>query len=160
MKIIRLSSLSALSAFVLLAAPLPSFAEEELTWHAWSGEGAASLVYGMAESDYVLLSLACESADGPVMLFFPYEPAGAQDGSAYRLTLENGSQALTTETTGSRMEMDDLFMLEGRLPRGEELKGLLGGTGVLKVSVGKDVTELPLASAGNAAREFLAVCAP
>lgn len=160
MKTNRLSWVTALSAMMLIAAPLPSGAEEDLGWHSWTGEGAASLVYGMAESDYVLLSLSCESPEGPVLIFFPHEPESAKDGASYRLTLEAGTRAVTIETTGRRMEMDDLFILEGQLPKGAALKGLLGGAGMLKASVGKDVTELPLATAGKAALEFLAVCAP
>ena len=159
-KTTRLLSASALSAMVLVSAHRPSAAEEELTWIGWVGEGAASLAYGLAESDYVLLSLACEKAGGPVMVYFPHEPERSKDGSSYRLILETGSRAVTIETTGRRMEMDDLFILEGELQSGEELKALLGGTESLKISVAGHVTELPLATAGEAAREFLAVCAP
>lgn len=159
-KITRLLSASALSALVLMSAHRPSAAEEELTWIGWVGEGAASLAYGLAESDYVLLSLACEKPGGPVLVYFPHEPEGARDGARYQLILETGSRAATIETTGRRMEMDDLFILEGELQSGEELKALLGGTESLKISVAEHVTELPLATVGEAAREFLAVCAP
>lgn len=159
-KITRLLSVSALSATVLLSAHRPSAAEEELTWIGWVGEGAASLAYGLAESDYVLLSLACEKAGGPVMVYFPHEPEGAKDGAAYRLTLKTDTRSTTIETTGKRMEMDDLFILEGELLSGEELKALLRSTGTMKISIGEDVTELPLSGSGEAAREFLAVCAP
>jgi len=159
-KITRLLSASALSAIVLMSAHRPSDAEEELTWIGWVGEGAASLAYGLAESDYVLLSLACEKAGGPVLVYFPHEPEGAKDGASYRLILETGGRAATIETTGRRMEMDDLFILEGELQSGEELKALLGGTGTMKISIGEDVTELPLAASSEAVGEFLAVCAP
>ncbi len=159
-KITRLLSVSAFSAIVLVSAHRPSAAEEKLTWIGWVGEGAASLAYGLAESDYVLLSLACEKPGGPVLVYFPHEPEGAKDGAAYRLTLETDTRSTTIETTGKRMEMDDLFILEGELLSGEELKALLRSTGTMKISIGKDVTELPLSGSGEAAREFLAVCAP
>jgi len=160
MKACPLPSLIPFIASAVIGFAVPAAAEENLSWGGWSSDGSASLFYGLAESDHVLLSLACESRDSPILLAVPYESADAKDGAAYPLTLSVGSDALTVDTTGSRMEMDDLFILVGELPNGSDIKSLLTGTGMLKVAIGTEVTELPLDSIGKAAQEFLAVCSP
>lgn len=150
---------SCVTALALLLQPvIPLRAEEDLDWQAWSGEGAAQLVYGVAESDFVLLSFACDSAQGPIVVTFPYEPNGAREGASYQLVLEAGSRTLTVETVGTRLQMDDLFILEGKLARGADLQGLLGQGGMLKVRFGTDVTELPLKSAQKPSKNFFATC--
>lgn len=138
------------------AAP-PASGEENLAWHGWSGEGAASLVYGVAESDHVLLSLSCEQGS-PIRLVYPYEPKTARDGGTYDLTLKVGKQVLSMKTTGARLDMDDLFILEGDLPKGTNLVSLLTGGKTLTVGVNHDVSDLPLVGAATAASALLEIC--
>lgn len=152
-----LSTYVLLGALVALASGPSASAQEKLEWLGWSGEGAASLVYGVAESDHVLLSLSCEQGS-PIRLVYPYEPRQARDGGAYDLTLKVGKQTLSMETTGTRLEMDDLFILEGDLPKGTSLVGLLTGGDILTVGVDKDVSELPLGGAATAASALLEIC--
>jgi hypothetical protein len=154
----RMFSISAiLVALCGAAIAQPALAEEKLDWHGWSGEGSASLVYGVAESDHVLLSLSCEPG-GPISIVYPYEPNPAEDGGAYELTLKAGKLAAAVKTTGTRLEMDDLFILEGDLPKGTNLVGLLTGGKSLAVAVGPDVTELPLAGAAIAGSALFEIC--
>lgn len=155
----KLKSISlVVAALIALVAARPVVSEERLEWIGWSGEGAASLVYGIANSDHVILSLACQEGGGPVMLVYPHEPKGAEDGAFYSLDLRSGDRNLTISTKGVRLEMDDLFILEGELQRKEDLVGLLNGGETLTVVVGQDVTELPLAGASVAGSAFLEVC--
>lgn len=153
----RYSTSSLLLILAGLGIAQPAFAEEKLDWHGWSGDGAASLVYGMAESDHVLLSLACEQG-GPIRIVYPYEPIPARDGGAYDLMLKAGKLVAAIKTTGTRLEMDDLFILEGELPKGTNLVGLLTGGKSLVVAVGPDVTELPLAGAAIAGSALFEIC--
>ncbi|RKE85944.1 hypothetical protein [Rhizobium sp. AG855] len=150
------------SALLALAGALATVtfaaAEENLAWHGWSAEGAAQLVYGVAESDHVLLSFACEQSGSPIRVVYPHEPKPARDGAAYDVTLKAGKQIMRLKTTGTRLEMDDLFILEGELPKGADLVGLLTGGKTLVVSVGKDVTELPLKDAAVAGSALFEIC--
>lgn len=147
-----------LASFLGLAAGASASAEEKLDWHGWSGEGSASLVYGVAESDYVLVSLSCEKAGSPIRLVYPYEPKQPTDGGTYDLTLKAGKETVSLSTTGTRLEMDDLFILEGELPKGTNLVGLLTGGETLTVGVGQDVTVLPLAGAATAGSALFEIC--
>jgi hypothetical protein len=133
-------------------------AEEKLAWHGWSGDGAAQLVYGVAESDHVLLSFACEQTGSPISLVYPYEPEQPKDGGLYDLTLKAGKQSLSLKTTGTRLEMDDLFILEADMPAGANIVGLLTAGKTLSVTVGKDLTELPLQGAATAGSALFEIC--
>ena len=136
----------------------PAGAEEKLDWHGWSAEGSAQLVYGVAESDHVLLSFACERSGSPIGVVYPFEPKPALDGGAYDLTLKAGKQSHSVKATGTRLELDDLFILEGELPKGASLVSLLTSGDTLTVSVGKDVTEIPLAGAATAGSALFEIC--
>ncbi|MGL3606065.1 hypothetical protein ACSV9I_06100 [Rhizobium sp. G187] len=135
-------------------------ATEELAWHGWSGEGVASLVYGVAESDHVVLSFSCEGKNGPINVVYSHEPKSAKPDQAYDLTLTAGKAVRIIETTGFRLEMDDLFILEGALAAGGErdLGELLSAADTLSISVEGDVTELPLAGAKEAAQKLIDTC--
>lgn len=146
------------AALIALVPGRPAVSEERLEWIGWSGEGGASLVYGIANSDHVILSLACQQGGGPVTLVYPHEPKGAEDGAFYSLDLRSGDRNLTIRTTGVRLEMDDLFILEGELQRKVDLVGLLNGGETLTVAFGQDVTQLPLAGASVAGSAFLELC--
>ena len=141
----------------LVTATLVS-AEETLDWHGWSADGSAQLVYGIAESDHVLLSFSCEQSGAPIRIVYPYEPKPARDGGAYDVTLKAGKQTLALRTTGTRLDMDDLFILEGALQKGADLVSLLTGGETLVMSVGKDVTELPLKGAATAGSALFEIC--
>ena len=148
---------SLLAAFVGFAPVPTAFAEEKFEWHGWSGEGSASLVYGVAESDHVLLSLSCEQGSA-IRVVYPHEPKQPNDGGTYSLTLQAGKEIVALKTTGTRLEMDDLFILEGDLPKGTNLVGLLTGGKTLAVSVDKDVTELSLEGAATAGSALFEIC--
>lgn len=156
---VKLKSISLLMAALTTLLPAgPVVSEEKLEWIGWSGEGAASLVYGIANSDHVILSLACQQGGEPVTLVYPHEPMGAEDGAFYSLELRAGDRNLTIRMKGVRLEMDDLFILEGELQRKADLLGLLNSGETLTVVVGQDVTELPLAGASVAGAAFLGAC--
>lgn len=153
-----LSTSVILAALFGIATVPGASAEEKLDWHGWSGEGSASLVYGMAESDYVLVSLSCEQAGSPIRLVYPYEPKQPKDGGTYDLTLKAGKETVSLKTTGIRLEMDDLFILEGELPKGTNLVGILTGGKTLTVEVDTVVTELPLEGAATAGSALFEIC--
>jgi len=153
----RVISLIAAALISLLPRAAAS-SEEQLEWIGWSDEAAASLVYGIADSDHVIFSLACQQRAGPVTLVYPHEPKGAKDGAFYSLELRAGDHRLAIRTKGVRIEMDDLFILEGEVQRKADLQRLLGEGETLSVTVGQDVTELPLAGAADAGAVFLENC--
>jgi hypothetical protein len=142
----------------MFAAAARGSAEETLAWHGWSAEGSAQLLYGVAESDHVLLSFSCEKTGAPIRVVYPYEPKSARDGGAYEVTLTAGTKSLALNATGTRLEMDDLFILEGELPKGGDLVSLLTGGKTLSVSVDKDVTDIPLDDAAAAGSALFEIC--
>lgn len=150
-------SLIVAALFSLLPGAAAS-SEEQFEWIGWSDDEAASLVYGIANSDHVLISLACQNRAGPVTLVYPQEPKGAKDGAFYSLELRASDHVLTIRTKGVRLEMDDLFILEGEIPRKADLLALLSSGQKLTVAVGKDVTDLPLAGAAVAGSALLDIC--
>ncbi|TPP10092.1 hypothetical protein [Rhizobium glycinendophyticum] len=141
-----------------LVSTWPVLAEEKLAWHGWSGDGAAQLVYGVAESDHVLLSFACEQTGSPIRFVYPYEPEQPKNGGLYDVTLKAGKQTLSLKTTGTRLEMDDLFILEADMPAGANLVALLTAGKTLSLTVGKDLTEVPLQGAATAGSALFEIC--
>ncbi|WP_196259014.1 hypothetical protein [Pelagibacterium limicola] len=134
-------------------------AQEDLQWIGHSDEYGASLVYGVPETGFAPLAFYCERGNSEVIFSYEFEPIDARDGVEVIVLLQAGDLEVPIETTGLRLEMDDLFILEGMSVLDERLADLLTSRGTLYVFVEDGTAEYPLDWAREAAEGMLSTCA-
>lgn len=152
-----------LNVVLLLAAlsccfPAMASAEESPGWHGQKGEHGASLFYGIPQSDHAPLSFSCAQSSDELTFTFLFTPANAVDGVKVEVLLEAGDISVPIATTGTRIEMDDSFILEGRTVFDARLTDLLTSRGTLSVFVGDGAEEYPLDGAREAAAALIETC--
>ncbi|MFC3074321.1 SH3 domain-containing protein [Shinella pollutisoli] len=155
----RLNALLRAAALLCLL-PMAAMAGETLGWHGAKGEeGGASLFYGIPQSDHAPVSFSCPQAGGDLLFAVTFEPAGAADGEETEVLLRAGDITVPIVTTGTRIEMDDSFVLEGRTALDRRLVDLLASRGTLTVSAGDEARQFPLDGAREAAAALIEACA-
>ncbi|WDR01928.1 hypothetical protein PSQ19_14665 [Devosia algicola] len=87
-----------------------------------------------------------------------FAPINALNGVEVEVLLEAGDLAVPIATTGTRIEMDDSFILEGRIALDAKLTDLLTAGGTLSVFVEDGAEEFPLGGAREAATSLIQTC--
>lgn len=150
---------AAVAVLVTLTAFGAHAAEEKPRWiGAAIDGGGATLIYGIPETDHAPLSFACERKGQPLTFSFEHEPKSAKTGIKVPVALSAIGIEITVPTVGQRLELDDLFVLEGPVRLDDRLKKLLASGGTLKVRAGGATVEFPLTDMAEAARPLLAHC--
>ena len=115
-------------------------AAEDLSWFTQpAGEGGIELIYGTPDSGYAPVSFRCDRPDTPLTVVVEHEPANAT-------------------TTGTRLLMDELFILQGETPLDARLRDLLTSRGPLVLTIEGDRQDYPLHDAGEAVQAMLDAC--
>lgn len=148
--------LRVVALFCLVATTAP--AEENLGWHFVTAEQGGTLFYGIPQSGHAPLSFSCAEGDRELAFVFAFEPINAVDGVEVVVLLEANDISIPIPTIGTRLEMDDLFVLEGRTSPDARLLDLFGPGDVLSVFVEDGAEEYPLAGAREAAAALLESC--
>ncbi len=133
-------------------------AEENPGWHGAKGETGASLFYGIAQSGYAPVSFSCPQGGDTLVFAFAFEPVDAAEGAETEVVLQAGDIEVPIATTGTRMEMDDSFLLEGHTVLDQRLTDLITSRGTLIVSVEDGAEEFPLDGAREAAAALIETC--
>jgi hypothetical protein len=87
-----------------------------------------------------------------------HEPASAEDGVVVEILLSAGDIEVPLATTGTRLLMDDLFILQGETPLDARLQDLLTSRGPLILTIEGDRQDYPLYDAAEAVRAMLDTC--
>ena len=145
---------AALCCLVSMAAT----AEERLGWHGKKGEGGASLFYGIPQTGYAPVSFSCAQGSDELVFALTFEPIGAAGDAKIEVLLQAGGIEVPIVTTGTRLEIDDLFILEGRTVLDARLTDLIAARGTLHVFVGDGAEEFPLDGAKEAAAALIETC--
>lgn len=138
--------------------PAMAMAEENLGWHSGKAERGASLFYGIPQTDHAPLSFSCPQGGDELFFALAFEPVGAADGADVEVLLQAGDIEVPIATTGTRMEMDDSFVLEGRTVLDARLADLITSRGTLHVFVEDGSEEFPLDGAREAAAALIETC--
>jgi hypothetical protein len=133
---------------------------EDLSWFTLSEGRGATLIYGIPDSGYAPISFRCERPDGNLAVVIDHEPINAVEGMSMEVLLSAGDIEVPVATKGARLEMDNLFILEGEIPLDARLEGLLTSAGPLNVTIEDGAEEYPLADAEQAVRDLVAACKP
>lgn len=141
-----------------LIMPLGAAAEENLGWHGDATGDGATLYYGIPQSGYGQLSFWCRAGSNTVTFTFAFEPVVADDGVEVTVLLQAGDIEVPIRTTGTRLLMDDQFVLEGQAVLDARLADLLTSRGTLLVFVEDGAEEYSLDGAREAAAPLLETC--
>jgi len=139
---------------------LPVLAADEVVWFGSRTEDGASLTYGTPDSGYGKIVFTCAAGQDDLAFLYEHEPIDAQNGVEVEVFLSAGNVEVSIPTTGTRLEIDDTFVLEGRAKLDDRLRNILTAEGDLIVTVEDGSEEYPLEGAPNAARHLLEVCSP
>ncbi|MEQ1944767.1 hypothetical protein ABMA32_20315 [Mesorhizobium sp. VNQ89] len=149
------ASFFAVLAMVVLPTDL---AAQERTSIGHSYEDGAALVYGVPDSRDMTLSFDCATNSDTLAFVYAFEPQNASDGMKVEVLLRSGDVAVPVATVGSRLEMDDIFVLEGELKFDSRTAGIITSAGFLQISVGEQSEGIPLAGSRAAATSLLDAC--
>lgn len=156
----RLSAIVRAFLVAVLLVPLAAAAEENLGWHGDATSDGATLYYGIPQSGYGQLSFSCQTGSDTVTFAFFFEPVMADDGVEVTIFLQAGDIEVPIRTTGTRLLMDDQFVLEGQVVLDARLADLLTSRGTLLVFVEDGAEEYPLDGAREAAAALIDACGP
>lgn len=160
MKNIKLAA-AALALFSLAQFSVPrSVHAEKVTWFGSRSEDGASLIYGTPESGYGKIVFSCEAGHDELSFTYEHEPVNAADGTRIDALLAAGGMEVAIPTTGTRLEIDDVFLLEGQTKLDATLRKLLTAGGNLIITVEDGAEEFSLEGAAEAAKPLLQVCTP
>lgn len=155
----RLHRLAA-AAFAIAATAVPAFAQDALVWiDGTTAEGGGTLIYGLPDSDHVVLSLHCDPTSFALTIDFTPEQALAPVDAVVTLALTSNGGKVVLPAARVYLEMLDGEMVEATveqldaalvaiLTTGEELAVNAGGETMLLPIPGEDIST-----------PFLAACA-
>ncbi|KQZ82847.1 hypothetical protein ASD64_07860 [Mesorhizobium sp. Root157] len=132
---------------------------EDLSWFVLPAEGpGATLAYGTPDSGYAPISFRCDGNGDTLAVTVEHEPVNAADGVGVEVLFSAGDIEVPVATTGTRLEMDDLFILEGETSLDPRFQDLITSAGPLVMTIEDGAEEYPLDGAREAALEFFAAC--
>src|SRR5690606_16099158 len=111
-------------------------------------------------SGYGRIAFTCQVGQDELSFAYEHEPTNAVDGVEVDAVLAAGDVEVSIPTTGARLEIDDVFLLEGQARLDDALRKLLTSGGVLTIMVEDGAAEYPLDGAAQAAEHLLRACRP
>lgn len=145
-------------ATLVCCIPMMAAAGENLGWYGEKAERGASLFYGIPQSGHAPVSFSCPQGGTDLIFAFTFKPVNAAEGAKVAVLLKAGDIEVPIATTGTRIEMDDSFILEGRTALDKRLIDLITSRGTLHVLVEDGATEFPLSGAREAAAALIETC--
>lgn len=145
----------------VLAGVLPAVASA-YRWIGQITEDGAALRYAIPESDGIKIDFHCYRTSRAIVVHYEHAPQAAKEGGKFdvRLSVRGRDPGLsvTIAATGRRLELDDLFVLEGETRMTPALRRLLADGGSLLVQVDGRTEEIPLKGIAAAAKQLFASC--
>lgn len=146
---------------ICLAGAMPAGASD-YRWIGQITEDGAALRYAIPESDGIKIDFHCDRKTRAIVVNYEHEPKSAKDGAKFDIRLSLRGKAsgpsVTIAAIGRRLELDDLFVLEGQTRMTPALRGLFLESGTLLVQVDGKAEEIPLKGITAAVKQLLASC--
>jgi hypothetical protein len=156
-----LRRLGYVAAFLAAAAPLPA-AASGYQWIGQITEDGAALGYAIPNSDGIKLDFHCDRKTRKIVVNYDHEPKAAKDGASFEMQLSvrgrDSGVTVSIPARGRRLELDDVYALQGETRMSPGLRRLLSEGGTLLVKVNGSVEEIPLKGIGTAKKQLLAAC--
>ncbi len=146
---------------IALAGVLPADASE-YRWIGQITEDGSALSYAIPESDGIKIDFHCDRKTRAIVVNYEHQPKAAKGGGKFDIRLSvrgrDPGVSVTIAATGQRLELDDLFVLQGQTRMTPALRRLLADGGALLVEVDGKAEEIPLKGITAAARQLFASC--
>ncbi|MFG1478634.1 hypothetical protein V5F53_08175 [Xanthobacter sp. V4C-4] len=143
----------------VLALTLPAAAQQKMTWHTQETEDSAALVFGVPETDEVLLFFVCKPGSDAVTAQSQIGSKGLEREAAATLTLAAGSVKKTLK--GKAVGNEENTNVDVEAPaRIADVKALAKGGATLSVEVKGAKQKVSLSGVGEALAKFEAACKP
>lgn len=134
----------------------------EYRWIGQITEDGAALSYAIPESDGIKIDFHCDRKTRAIVVNYDHEPKAAKDGGKFDLQLSvrgrDAGLSVKIAAIGRRLELDDLFVLQGQTRMTPALRRLLAEGGTLLVQVDGKAEEIPLKGITAAAKQLFASC--
>ena len=147
----------ALAATLAVVAAIPAAAQEGLIWLAGEDPAARVLLYGLPESDHVVIAFRCTADFDGVSVIYNHEAQTARPGMIVAIDLSSEGGARLIKARAVFSEMTGGYFLEATA-KPEALESVLSTGPTLFVMVGDGVEELPMPD-HEMVRDFFAGCA-
>lgn len=150
----------AAGVFAMLAAfTLPAAAQQKMTWHVQQAEDSAALVFGVPETDEVMLFFLCTPGSDAVTAQSRIGSKGLEREAAARLILSAGSVKKTLN--GKAVGNEENTSVDVEAPaRLADVKALAKGGSTLSVEVKGARQKISLSGAADAFATFETACKP
>lgn len=153
-------SIPVAAALAVVLSTAPALAQDGLTWiDATTAEGGGALIYGLPESDHVVLSLRCDPTTFALTIDFTPDDDLPPPASAVTLALTSDGGKVVLPAERVYLEMLDAEMVEATVERLDQALVDILTTGA-ELAVGADGTIMLLPIPDEDVRTpFLAACA-
>ena len=152
--------LAAILIALMPAAILPAAAQddEKPRWFGSAYDDVATLVYGVPDSDYVILSFSCRRGASVVKLDLQDEQADAEEGDLVRASLATNGIHVEFSDKATMNQDSGGIELHADLPLDEALRRVLTSGDEVTVTVGGQTQRYAMEAAAEPAAAMFAVC--
>lgn len=141
------------------AAILPATAQEEQPrWFGASDDRSTALVYGVPDSDYVMLTFACTAGKPVVSVGVQDEDGSAGEGAMMHVRLSAGGKQVEFSEKAIANEDSGSAGVKGQLPLDDRLRAILTAKDTLEIVVDGHTQRYALAGAAGPVAAMLATC--
>ncbi|MFG1295069.1 hypothetical protein [Xanthobacter variabilis] len=148
-----------MSVAATAALTLPATAQQKMSWHLQQTEESAALVFGVPETDEVMLFFLCKPGSDSVTAQSQIGSKGLEREAAARLILSTGSVKKTLNGKAVGNEENNAVDVEAPTKLAD-VKALLKGGSSLTVEVKGMKQKISLSGAGEALTAFETACKP
>ncbi|WP_454915786.1 hypothetical protein [Xanthobacter sediminis] len=155
----RRATLAAFTLAATAAFALPAAAQQKMTWHVQQTEDSAALVFGVPETEEVMLFFVCKPGADTVTAQSQIGSKGLEREAAARLILAAGSVKKTLDGKAVGNEENANVDVEAAAKLAD-VKALVKAGSSLSVEVKGARQKISLSGAGDAFTKFETACKP
>lgn len=147
-------------AIVVLAAAMPAIAqdEDEPRWFGDAYDNRVTLLYGVPDSDYVMLHFSCAIGKPVVSVNVQDEESTAEEGDLLHVSLSAGGERIGFSEKAVPNEDSGGADVHGRLSLDDAMRRILTATDRLEIVVDGHAQSYDMKGAAKPAAAMLAAC--
>ena len=138
--------------------PVAAQDEEQPRWFGNTYDRTTVLVYGVPDSDYVMLHFSCTTGNPAVNIHLQDEESLAEEGTLLSVILSAGGENIAFSEKAIPNEDSGGKDVEGHLPLDQTLRRILTATGTLEIVVDGHTQTYDMDGAAEPAAAMLAAC--
>lgn len=127
-------------------------------WYSYVADGEAALVYGVPESDYILLTFLCAVGEPIIKVYVQDEQSQAKAGDLLKVSITAGGERIVFSEKALANEDSGGKDVEGRLPLNTTLRQILTAEGQLEVVIDGHVQHYDMKGSAKPVATLLGAC--